>query len=50
MQSVVRAASLGQLSRASVSAVPNLAGAVSTSEAVAAGAGVVVDSIRFMNA
>lgn len=43
MQSVVRAASLGQLSRASVSAVPNLAGAVSTSEAVAAGAGVVVD-------
>ena len=45
MQSVVRAASLGQLSRASVSAVPNLAGAVApASEAAnAPTAGVVVE-------
>ena len=38
MQSVVRAASLGQLSRASVSAVPNLAGPVTSGPVSAASA------------
>ena len=42
MQSVVRAASLGQLSRASVSAVPNLAAPVSSGPA-SAGPGLTVE-------
>jgi len=43
MQSVVRAASLGQLSRASVSAVPNLAGNVAPAAEFANASGVLVE-------